>query len=197
MSDNSKAKRSNRKKKSSASTEDLWAEFKDLLKAASQYKPSPKKSQTKSAVTPARRLKILERALAKSDLARIREEVPDEDTGNDVQKVFVYAYACILETNSAGLSILFDRFTQRERRKIASALEAIGVGKALRDLRGLERAFAQARSRGKSAAQSAEWLSQRPATAQIDRQSARHVSEMETKLLRYCSTHLDELAGSE
>ena len=109
----------------------------------------------------------------------MRVQVPDEG-GNETQQVVVYAYACILETNSAGLSILFDRFSRAERRSMASALAAIKATATLRALRSLERAFAREKA---------------PETRSVDRQSDKLVAEMEAGLLRFCEAHVVELAA--
>ena len=124
-----------------------------------------------------RRLALFEKAFKAKDpatsLARIRDLVPDE--GNAAHDVVVYGHACILETNSAGLSIVFDRFDAKERARIARALKQIGAVKTLKD-------FEILRAR-------------RSAARLIDRKSDAHVREMESKLLAFCRKHVDELAA--
>ena len=122
----------------------------------------------------------MQRALSAGDLARVRAQVPDEDAGNKAQQVVVYAHACVLETNSAGLSILFDRFSRAERRSMASALAAIKATATLRALRSLERAFARKKA---------------PETGSVDRRSDKLVAEMEARLLRFCEANVEELAA--
>ena len=124
------------------------------------------------------RLAKLERALSSSRifdaLEKVRGLVPDDGTG--VQEVVVHAFACILETDSAGLSILFDRFDEDELRRVHASLESIGATRTLTALRKLEKA--------------------RPPGAQrIDRQSGIQVEEMQQKLLVFCKAHVEELAA--
>lgn len=56
-------------------------------------------------------------------------------------KVFCWVQACLLETNSAGLTIVFERFSLEEIAEMETALEAVGATETLADLRALRKAF--------------------------------------------------------
>ena len=175
-------------------TDDLWADLRALIQSASRVKIRPTRRKGDS---PAKRLRALQRALASEDLGAVRELLPvlPGDAANKAQRVVIHAYAAILEVNSAGLSILFDRYNRRELRQVSSALAAIGADRTLGDFSQLERALARAVARGRSRLQAAEWLATKPETVRVDRKSGRHVSEMEKKLLPYCKAHVDQLAA--
>lgn len=126
-------------------------------------------------------------------LAQLRALVPDD--GEGAQQVIVYAYACILEVNSAGLSILFDRFEDDELAKCRAALEAIGAERTQADLRTLHALFVQALAEGRDRFAASEWVVEHPDTRSIDRQSDIHVSELESALLAYCDRHMEEIAA--
>ena len=147
--------------------------------------------------TQARRAAKLKAALAMDDpfeaLSSVREELPDD--GEGAQQVVVYGMASILEINSAGMSILFERFDEHELAKIRDALEAIGASATVRDFRALEGMFATALSSGRSRDDAAEWLSAEPDALAIDRRSDSHAAEVEQALLKYCRAHVDELAA--
>jgi hypothetical protein len=126
-------------------------------------------------------------------LHEVRELVPDNGMG--AQQAVVYGFACILEANSAGLSILFDRFEDDELEKIRSSLEAIGAIRTLADFRQLQGVFASAVAGGRDRLDASEWMAVQPESQRIDRESEAHVREMEQKLLEFCKTHVDELAA--
>ena len=84
----------------------------------------------------ASRLEALRAALASEDpLASVREAIEED---NRDQQVVVWAFACLLETNSAGLSVVFDRFDESELERIAEALAAVGASRTLADLRAMQ-----------------------------------------------------------
>ncbi len=143
------------------------------------------------------RLAAVEKALAckkASDaLEKLRALVPDD--GDDAQEVVVYGYACILETNSAGLSILFERFDDAELEKVRRSLEAIGAVRTLAALSGLLESFASAIAGGKSRLDACEWLSAQSIPQRVDQESETHVSEMEGKLVAFCRARAEELAS--
>ena len=177
-----------------STTEDLWAELLGHINSASKVLAPSKQAED----TPARqasRRKRVERALAARDMSAVREALPvaATDAKTKAQRVVIYAYAAVLEAESAGLSILFDRFNARERRQIEGALEDLGAVGTLRDFVKLRRAFDGAVRRGVRKSAVGEWLVSRPGTKVIDRSAARHVAEIEGKLLKYCREHLDEL----
>lgn len=183
------------------STEDLWAELRGLLKLAGRVtRRKPVRGASKSRATTSgagstRRAAAIRRGLAGGDLGRVRAQIPDEDSGNKSQQAVVYAYACMLETHSAGLSIVFDRFPARERQKIARALKAIGAAQTLRALRRLELALAREFAHKRSRIEAAARLGELPAARRIDTQSRSHAAEIEKKLLAFCKAHVEELAG--
>jgi hypothetical protein len=144
-----------------------------------------------------RRLETLQKALAVDDtfdaLTTIRELIADD--GANEQEVVVYAYACILETSSAGLSILFDRFDDVELAKIDRSLESIGATQTLNELRGLTGAFRGLVAKGLKRLDAAETLVEQPDTQRVDRASDAHVEEMEQKLLEFCRQNVEALAA--
>lgn len=141
----------------------------------------------------ARRLEVLRAALASKDpLSAVRGAIEED---NPDQQVVVWAYACILETNSAGLGIVFDRFEEPEVARIAKALEAIGASKTLSDLRVLQAAVAQGEASGLSRLDASEALEDQAEPRRIQRQFESQVAEMEACLLSYCRDHLDSLAA--
>lgn len=149
----------------------LFAEMMRLVESA-----GPEVARVRRAGIASRKVRLgkLEKALSSGTpfdaLAKVRELVPDDGVG--AQQVVVYGFACILETNSAGLSILFDRFDDDELRKLDASLERIGATRTLAALRAMRRLGA----------------------AKLDAQSQVYVAEMEQRLLAFCKAHLPELA---
>ena len=155
----------------------LFAEMMGLVGSAPKApKARPVRSRkTRRAHPSPARIARLERALARKEpLPAVRALIPDE--GNPQQMVVARAFACLLETDSAGLSILFDRFTARERKQLRASLEQIGATRTVAAFDRIARADATARRR-------------------IDRSRAGHVAEIESKLLRYCREHVEALAA--
>ena len=146
----------------------------------------------------AKSVAAIRKALRSNDpveaLANVRALVPDD--GEGPQQVVVYAYASILEVNSAGLSILFDRFEDDELARCRTAFEVIGARRTLADFRALHALFAQALAEGKDRFAASEWLLEHPDCRTIDRQSEIHVGELESALLAYCQGHIEEIAAS-
>ena len=139
------------------------------------------------------RIAVVEKALASSEpLAKVREAIAET---NEEQRVVMWAFACLLETNSAGLSILLDRFTGPELGRMEKALDTIGAKRTLADLRKLRQAFVAARHSGQSRDDAAEAVDR----GALGRASARareaHVREMEDRLLSFCKAHVAELAA--
>jgi hypothetical protein len=134
------------------------------------------------------------RALLSSDdaLGAVREAI-DED--NREQQVVVWVYACILETNSAGLSIVFDRFDDEEVAIMANGLEAIGAERTLSDLRALQAALARAVGLGRTRREAADEIATM-AEGRGGRSNAQ-VDEMEQQLLAFCRAHVESLAVSQ
>ena len=143
------------------------------------------------------RLAKLQKALSSTGtfdaLEKVRALIPDDGAG--AHEVVVYGFACILETSSAGLSILFDRFDDDELGRIRGSLESIGATRTLTALRKLEKAFERALGKGKAREDAADSLTLLPDAQRVDRQSADHVDEMQRKLLEFCKAHVRELAA--
>jgi hypothetical protein len=144
------------------------------------------------------RVAEFQKALASNDsfgaLAAVRELIPDGGAGE--QEVVIYAFACILEAGSAGLSILFDRFDDDELRKIDGSLERIGATQTLGDLRSLDSVFRQSLANGEDRLEAAEALAEGPETQRIDRASDAQVEEMKEKLLQFCKENVEALAAA-
>jgi hypothetical protein len=184
-----------RKPRKTEQTEaELMAELKGLMESAAALMAEP---STEPSMSPRKRLARLKKALSAKDafesLVKIRELVPDEGVG--AQQVVVYGFACILETSSACLSILFDRFDDDELAKIVAALESIGATSTLRDLRELQVVFARAVGKGHARLDAADRVARQARTRGVDGRSEAHGREMEQKLLEFCKQHLEELAA--
>ena len=115
------------------------------------------------------------------------------DDGRPAGQTFRWAYACILETNSARLSILFDRFDDGERAQIAQALEQIGASRTVADLRALTAVFDAGVTAGLDPADASELLADDGASAAIGKRYQEHVKEMEDALLEFCRRRADDL----
>ena len=140
------------------------------------------------------RLPALQRALASNEpLAQIRSLIPDD--GADEQEVVASALACIQETRSSGLSILFDRFDDDELEKIDHSLESIGAERPLAEFRKLAEAFQRAIANDEDRQDAAERLVAEADSQRIDRASESLVQEMEEKLLAYCQRNVEALAS--
>jgi hypothetical protein len=157
-----------RNRRGAARIEDLLAQMRDLVAEGTRVlREVPEGPRPRPAV----RLKALQHALAKGDLEKVRALVPDRP-GNAKQRTLVYVYACILETNSAGLGILRDRFSAGERRRIAAALRVVGATRTRASQLRMEKRRLSA----------------------IEPPTERLVREMEEKLLAFCRAHAAELA---
>ena len=139
------------------------------------------------------RVAKLRKALSSGQLEKVRELIPDK--GKGAQEVLVYTYACILETNSAGLSILFDRFDDDELRTIHSSLESIGALGTLVALQELQKIFDERIVAGDDRLTASEFVNERPEARRIDREYEAQSKEMTHKLLEFCEKHLEELAA--
>jgi hypothetical protein len=139
------------------------------------------------------KLAVIRKALASSDpLGNVREAIAEE---NKTQKVVVWAFACILETNSAGLTILFERFTLPEIARIERTLAEIGASRTLADLRALLEVFQMARDRGVPRFDASDALNESAIGRAANKRGQAQVAEMEAKLLEYCKAHEQELAA--
>jgi len=192
-----KARSEPRKRRKPEQTEaELMAELKSLIESAAALMAEP---STQPSMSPKKRLARLKKALSAKDafesLVKIRELVPDD--GGGAQEVVVYGFACILETSSSGLSILFDRFDDDELAKITAALESIGATSTLRDLRELQAVFARAVRKGRDRFDASELAAGHSERRGIDGKSEAHAQEMQDRLLQFCKEHLEELAASQ
>ncbi|HEX7337246.1 MAG TPA: hypothetical protein VF252_08565 [Gemmatimonadales bacterium] len=176
--------------KRKADPNQLFAEMMQLVKSAG---PPPGQPSAARRLSPKTRLARLKKALGSDDpLPNIRALIPDD--GANAQAVVVHAFACILETGSAGLSVLVDRFEDDELAKIISSLEAIGARATLADLRQLRAALQRAVQAGQNRLDAAELVAEGPGK-RIDRHAELHVREMGERLLEFCRTRLEELAA--
>jgi hypothetical protein len=139
------------------------------------------------------RMAMIRDALASSEpLASVREVIAES---NREQKTVVWAYACLLEANSAGLTILFDRFTPAEIGRIERALVEIGATGTASNLRSLRQAVEKTIAGGASRAKASEALGDSATGKAIDSDHHAQVQEIEAKLLAYCAEHERELAA--
>jgi hypothetical protein len=133
----------------------------------------------------------LERALASADpLGEVSALVDD---GTKLGQVFRYAFACILETNSAELPILFDRFEDEDLHHIENALEVIQATKTLEDYRTLKGAFDVEIASGADRMDASDAVAGKPELAMLGRRHKAHVAEMERQLISFCLAHVGEL----
>jgi hypothetical protein len=139
----------------------------------------------------AAKVALIQEALASEDpLASLREVIAEK---NHQQKVVVWVYAGILETNSAGLTILFERFTPPEIIQIERGLVEVGATQAASDLLALRRKFESAIDGGATRDHASEAVHESSIGKAANRRCEGHVEEMEAKLLEYCRAHVEEL----
>jgi hypothetical protein len=115
------------------------------------------------------------------------------DEGTPLGLTFKWAFACILETNSAELPILFDRYDDTQLRAVEDALEAIGAARTLEDYRTLKRAFDAALASGLDRPDASDAIAKRPELSALGRRYKDHAAEMEERLIAFCRAHVDEL----
>jgi hypothetical protein len=137
-----------------------------------------------------RRLR-LERALASDDPLGEVGALIREDTS--AGQTFKWAFACVLETHSAELPILFDRYVDDDLRHIEEALEAIQATATLEDYRILKRAFDAAVSSGLDRLDASDAVANAPELAPVARRYKAHVAEMERQLVGFCRARVGEL----
>lgn len=133
----------------------------------------------------------VEHALASDDPLGQIGALVDESTG--LGQIFRYAFACLLETNSAELPILFDRYEDDELGHIEDALEAIAAKRTLQDYRTLKRAFDDAIASGMDRLDASDAVASRPQLALLARRYKAHVAELEQQLIAFCRAHVGEL----
>jgi hypothetical protein len=142
------------------------------------------------------RLGILQGALEGTErfeaLTTIREAIAEK---NREQTVVGTAYACILETHSAGLSILLDRCDDSELDQIEQALTTIGAKATLADLVRLRALVSQACLSGASREEASDYVHDGPAGRAVFERTRLHVEEMEECLLAFCRSNIALLAA--
>jgi|SoiMethySBSTD1v2_1073268.scaffolds.fasta_scaffold00492_38 hypothetical protein len=157
--------------------------------------PGPRKRTKASRKHKPSRLAQLERALRKKDpLGELNLLVNDK---LEPGKTFAFAYACILETNSATLAILFDRFTRSQLDRTEKVLQKIGAIDTLADFRALRGPFDQSVAKGKPPNVASAALDEREELRAIARKYNAHTSEMEECLLAFAKSHVNELAAAK
>jgi hypothetical protein len=138
------------------------------------------------------RIVALRAALEEEDpLGAVRELLVSEEAW--AQQVVVWVYACILETNSAGLTIVLDCFGPPELETLAQALDSVGAaftGGALRRLLADVKARVAA---GEPWATASDHVHE--AARDIRRAREEQLAEMNRCLFTYCEQHLEELAA--
>ncbi len=142
------------------------------------------------------RLAALKKALTHSDpITAVRKLCRDD--GPEAQQVVVYAFSAIVETGSAGLSILFDRFDDdAELNKVGAALEAIGATRSQADFQTLHQAYCQTLAEeGQDQFDAAAVAAELGESQGIDRRAAEHAEEMERQLEAFCREHLEKIAA--
>jgi hypothetical protein len=145
---------------------------------------------------PEQRVAVLRRALegtapVSDRLSTVRELLVSER--NKPQQVVVWVHACILETNSAGLSILVDRFNRKEIARIDRALDTIGATVTRKALAQILARVERGLASGKTWTDASDAAHQR--SPSIARKSGQYVTEMERCLLTYCQDHVEKLAA--
>lgn len=127
-------------------------------------------------------------------LALVAGLLPAEN--RKAQQTLVWGHACALEINSAGLPILFERFSRQEIARIDRALDTIGARTTRQALARLRARLDKAIAGGKRRLDASEELGNDPAVKRITKQSDKYVREIERRLLAYCKKHVEELAGA-
>ncbi len=135
----------------------------------------------------------LRAALVSDDfpLAQFRELMPE---GSPEQDVVVFVFAAILDTNSAGLYILLDRYDSDELNIICKGLQTVGATETLTDLQALRRAFGNAVASGLDQFQASDQVAESEMGRALSNKTELHVGEMESKLLKYCRDNVEILA---
>ena len=167
------------------------------MTAPRQRKPATRRPKSTPAATRAAtprqnpRALRLERALAsKEPLTKVQALINETTAAG---QTFRFAFACLLETRSATLTILFDRFEDDELARIEQSLDAIQASRTLADFRKLKRAFDDAVASGQDRFDASDAVASRADLAAIGRRHKAQVAEMERRLLAYCRAHLREL----
>ncbi len=133
----------------------------------------------------------LRQALSADDPLAAIEGLIDDTTA--AGQVFRHAFACLLETHSAGLPILFDRFEEDDLRRVEAALAAIEATRTLADYRTLKAAFDAAVASGMDPLDASEAIAEKPELKRIGRGHKMHVAELERQLLAFGQAHVEQL----
>jgi hypothetical protein len=145
----------------------------------------------KRATSSSDRSSRLLKALASKEPLTALEPLVDDST--PAGKTFRWAFACILETNSAGLPILFDRFEDEELDRVQAALGAIEAKQTLADIRRLRQAFEKATGKGMDRLEASDAIANDPKLKPIARAHAAQVEEMERQLIAFSKAHVRDL----
>ncbi|HJU41223.1 MAG TPA: hypothetical protein VJ691_00355 [Vicinamibacterales bacterium] len=170
----------------------MFAEMMGLVKSA---RPLLEKVQrpAKTKRSGPQQLTRLKAALKSDDpLPKIVEIIPNDGRGE--RATVVDAYGCLLETNSGGLSMIFDRFGGDEFEQMMDAVERIGAARTLRDLKALRRVWKRAATAGEDQFEAADAVARYAKTNKIDAARATHVRELERQLVKFCKAHVEDLA---
>ena len=174
------------------STDDLFAEMMSLVKSAAPVLAKVTRGAKAKRGGPAQ-LARLKAALASDDpLPQILSLIPDD--GQPERTVVIYAHGCMLETGSSGLSMVFDRYEDHELERMIDAVTQIRASRTKRDLQLLYQVFKRAIAGGADRIEAAEKVAQYAKRRKIDAASDAHVQELGDRLLRFCRTHVAELA---
>ena len=175
------------------SVDDLFAEMMGLVKSA---RPVVEKVRRQSGIEHGgpQRLARLRTALKSNDpLPKIVAIIPND--GHGERGIVINAYGCLLETNSGGLSMIFDRFGGSEFAQMIDAVERIGAERTLRDLKTLRRVWKRSATAGGDQFEAADAVARYAKARKIDPAYRTHVRELERKLLKFCKDHIEELAS--
>lgn len=124
-------------------------------------------------------------------LGQFRELMPE---GSPEQDVVVHVFGAILETGSAGLSILLDRCDSDELDALCAGLQTAGAAETLRDILVLRHALSDAVKSGIDPLDASEQIAESEMGRALDKKHELHVAEMESKLLKYCRENVEILA---
>lgn len=126
-------------------------------------------------------------------LERIMDEI---DTGREPGQSFNYAHAFMLETYSATMSILFDRFEDDELDEMERGLELIGASQTLEDWREVRGAFDALVERGLDRFDASERIDGSGELQPILKRSADQAADVEARLLDFAKRNWSRLTGA-
>jgi hypothetical protein len=112
---------------------------------------------------------------------------------SEAQKTFRLLYASILEVNSAGVSMLFDRFSKREIETIYSRFEELNAQRLCRAIDAVRQAIEVQFGPRPSRRQVREFLDSSPPEIRCLDADRKIVEEMEASLLAHTARSLQDL----